>query len=78
MLGAAEDIAWNHGWSAISRTASPGFLAKIGDDMLRLLDELGDGPPTSQKLQKPLKATPSSSSSSATTSGWKPTRRVGA
>lgn len=46
MLSAAEDIARNHGWAVISRTANPGFLAKIGDDMLRLLDELGDGPPS--------------------------------
>ncbi|WCI08982.1 ATP-binding protein [Arthrobacter sp. OVS8] len=45
MLSAAEEIARNHGWAVISRTANPGFLAKIGDDMLRLLDELGDGPP---------------------------------
>lgn len=46
MLSAAEEIARNQGWAVISRTANPGFLAKIGDDMLRLLDELGDGPPT--------------------------------
>ena len=46
MLSAAESIARNHGWAVISRTANPGFLAKIGDDMLRLVDELGDGPPT--------------------------------
>jgi hypothetical protein len=45
MLSAAEGIARNHGWAVISRTANPGFLAKAGDDMLRLLDELGDGPP---------------------------------
>nr|WP_237740654.1 ATP-binding protein [Arthrobacter crystallopoietes] len=46
MLSAAEAIARNHGWAVVSRTATPGFLARIGDDMLRLLDELGDGPPT--------------------------------
>ena len=46
MLSAAEEIARKHGWAVISRTANPGFLARIGDDMLRLLDELGDGPPT--------------------------------
>lgn len=46
MLSAAEDIARKHGWAVISRTANPGFLARIGDDMLRLLEELGDGPPT--------------------------------
>lgn len=46
MLSAAEAIARNHGWAVISRTANPGFLARVGDDMLRLSDELGGGPPT--------------------------------
>ncbi|MFC8039697.1 AAA family ATPase [Paenarthrobacter sp. NPDC057355] len=46
MLTTAENIARDHGWAVISRTANPGFLARIGDDMLRLVDELGDGPPT--------------------------------
>src|SRR6478609_10014127 len=46
MLSAAERIAGTHGWAVISRTANPGFLAGIGDDMLRLVEELGDGPPT--------------------------------
>lgn len=46
MLSAAERIARAHGWAVISRTATPGFLAGIGDDMLRLLDELGGGPPS--------------------------------
>ncbi|MET3812395.1 ATP-binding protein [Arthrobacter sp. UYEF3] len=45
MLSAAEEIARAHGWAVISRTATPGFLAGIGDDMLRLRDELGDGHP---------------------------------
>jgi hypothetical protein len=46
MLSAAEGIAREHGWAVISRTANPGFLARIGDDMLRLAHELGDGPPS--------------------------------
>lgn len=46
MLSEAEGIARNHGWAVISRTATPGFLSGVGDDMLRLLDELGDGPPS--------------------------------
>ncbi|WP_258061141.1 ATP-binding protein [Arthrobacter sp. 4R501] len=46
MLSAAEAIAKEHGWAVISRTANHSFLAKIGDDMLWLVDELGDGPPT--------------------------------
>lgn len=41
-----SEAARNHGWAVISRTATPGFLARVGDDMLRLLDELGDGPPS--------------------------------
>ena len=45
MLTAAEAIAREHGWAVISRTATPGFLAGIGQDMLGLLEELGDGPP---------------------------------
>ena len=46
MLSAAEAIAGDHGRAVITRMANPGFLARIGDDMLRILDELGDGPPT--------------------------------
>ncbi|MFK0039812.1 AAA family ATPase [Paenarthrobacter sp. NPDC090517] len=46
MLSEAEGIARNHGWAVISRTATPGFLAGVGDDMLRLLDEFGDRPPS--------------------------------
>ncbi|QOT18584.1 AAA family ATPase [Paenarthrobacter sp. YJN-5] len=46
MLNEAEGIAREQGWAVISRTATPGFLGGIGDDMLRLLDELGDGPPS--------------------------------
>ncbi|UUL75672.1 ATP-binding protein [Pseudarthrobacter sp. Fe7] len=46
MLSEAEGIARDHGWAVISRTATPGFLAGVGDDMLRLLDEFGDGPPS--------------------------------
>jgi hypothetical protein len=46
MLSEAEGIARTHGWAVISRTATPGFLAGVGDDMVRILDELGDGPPS--------------------------------
>jgi hypothetical protein len=35
MFSAAEAIARTHGWAVISSTATPGFLAGIGDDMLR-------------------------------------------
>ena len=45
MLSAAEGVARAHGWAVISRTATPGFLAGVGDDMLALVEELGDGPP---------------------------------
>ncbi|MBT8163323.1 MULTISPECIES: hypothetical protein [Arthrobacter] len=45
MLSAAESITRQHRRAAISRTDNSGFLAKVGDDMFRLLDELGDGSP---------------------------------
>ncbi|MDQ0819178.1 hypothetical protein QFZ79_001734 [Arthrobacter sp. V4I6] len=50
MLSAAEGIARAHGWAVISRTATPGFLAGVGDDMLALVEELGDGLPA-RKIQ---------------------------
>ena len=46
MLSEAEGIARNHEWAVISRAATPDFLAGVGDDMLRIIDELGDGPPS--------------------------------
>jgi hypothetical protein len=45
MLSAAEGIVRAQGWAVISRPATPGFRAGFGDDMLGLLEELGDGPP---------------------------------
>ncbi|KHL01423.1 ATP-binding protein [Sinomonas humi] len=44
MLGAAEDLAQEQGWLVISETATPGFMARIGEAMRRALAELGDGP----------------------------------
>ncbi|MFP3579689.1 AAA family ATPase [Arthrobacter sp. fls2-241-R2A-200] len=46
MLSSAESLAREQGWAVISRTAVPGFLAKVGEDMLQILHELGDGGPT--------------------------------
>jgi hypothetical protein len=44
MLGAAHDLAREHGWAVISETATPGFMGRIGESMRRLTEELGDGP----------------------------------
>lgn len=44
MLGTAHDMAREHGWAAISETATSGFMGRIGESMKRLA-ELGDGPP---------------------------------
>jgi hypothetical protein len=45
MLGSAEDMALGAGWAVISETATPGFMARIGEAMRRLDQELGEGPP---------------------------------
>ncbi|MCE4026185.1 MULTISPECIES: ATP-binding protein [unclassified Microbacterium] len=44
MLGAAEDLARTRGWVVISETATPGFMARIGETMRTAEAELGDGP----------------------------------
>lgn len=44
MLGAAHDIAREHGWAVISETATGGFLGRIGESMSQLAEELGNGP----------------------------------
>jgi hypothetical protein len=46
MLGAAHDIAREHGWAVISETATIGFLARIGESMRALTEEFGKGPQT--------------------------------
>lgn len=46
MLGEAQDEARRQGWAVISETATDGFLGRIGEAMLRLLEELGDGAKT--------------------------------
>lgn len=45
MLGEAEDEAHRAGWAVISETATRGFLGRIGQAMLPLVEELGSGPP---------------------------------
>lgn len=44
MLGAAHDLAREHGWAVISETATAGFMGRIGENMRLLTEELGDGP----------------------------------
>ena len=45
MLGAAQDLAREQGWAVISETATRGFMGRIGESMLRLSEELGNGRP---------------------------------
>lgn len=45
MLGEAEDEARRAGWAVISETATRGFLGRIGQAMLPLVEDLGSGPP---------------------------------
>ncbi|AXJ11155.1 ATP-binding protein [Arthrobacter sp. PM3] len=44
MIGAAHDIAREHGWAVISETATAGFMGRIGESMRQLGEELGSGP----------------------------------
>ena len=44
MLGAAQDRAREHGWAVIAETATTGFVARIGESMRRLIEDLGVGP----------------------------------
>jgi sugar phosphate isomerase/epimerase len=44
MIGAAHDIAREHGWVVISETATPGFMGRIGESMRQHAEELGRGP----------------------------------
>ncbi|MBT2512343.1 ATP-binding protein [Arthrobacter sp. ISL-30] len=46
MLGAAHDIARDHGWAVVSETATAGFMGRIGEAMRALAEELGKGPQT--------------------------------
>ena len=44
MLGEAHDAARRSGWAVIAETATAGFLARIGEAMRKLAEELGEGP----------------------------------
>ncbi|WP_125615225.1 ATP-binding protein [Specibacter cremeus] len=46
MLGAAQDLAREHGWAVISETATEGFMGRIAESMRQQAEELGDGPHT--------------------------------
>lgn len=46
MLNSAEQLATERGWIVISETATPGFVARIGESMRGHIDELGDKSPT--------------------------------
>jgi hypothetical protein len=44
LLGSARDIARRHGWAVISESATSGFMARVGESMSQLADELSDDP----------------------------------
>lgn len=44
MLGAAHDLAREHGWAVVSETATGTFMGRIGEKMRRLTQELGEQP----------------------------------
>lgn len=46
MLGEAHDVTREHGWAVIAETATEGFMARIGEAMHQIAEELGDGPHT--------------------------------
>ena len=50
MLGAAHDVAREHGWAVISETATGTFMGRIGEKMRRLTQELGDGPDARRRI----------------------------
>lgn len=50
MLGAAHDLARDHGWAVISETATGTFMGRIGESMRRLAEELGDGPESRRRI----------------------------
>lgn len=50
MLGAAHDIAREHGWAVISETAQGLFMGRLGESMRRLAEEFGDGPEPRRRL----------------------------
>lgn len=50
MLGAAHDVAREHGWAVVSETATGAFMGRIGEKMRRLAQELGDGPESRRRI----------------------------
>jgi hypothetical protein len=50
MLGAAHDVARDHGWAVVAETATGTFMGRIGEKMRRLTQELGDQPETRRRI----------------------------
>jgi hypothetical protein len=50
MLGAAHDVAREHGWSVVSETATGTFMGRVGEKMRRLSQELGEGPESRRRI----------------------------
>lgn len=50
MLGAAHDVARQHGWAVIAETATGAFMGRIGEKMRRLTQELADNPEPHRRI----------------------------
>ncbi|MCI0141096.1 ATP-binding protein [Arthrobacter bambusae] len=50
MLGAAHDVAREHGWAVIAETATTAFMGRIGEKMRRLTQELADQPESRRRI----------------------------
>jgi hypothetical protein len=50
MLGAAHDVAREHGWAVVAETATGTFMGRVGEQMHRLLQELSDQPDSRRRI----------------------------
>ena len=50
MLGAAHDVAREHGWAVAAETATGTFMGRVGEKMHRLLQELSDQPDSKRRI----------------------------
>ncbi|MDQ0238160.1 hypothetical protein J2S94_000219 [Arthrobacter bambusae] len=50
MLGAAHDLAQEHGWAVVAETATGTFMGRIGEKMRRLIQELDDQPESRRRI----------------------------
>ena len=50
MIGEAHDVAREHGWAVVAETATGAFMGRIGEQMRRLLGEIGDHPDSKRRI----------------------------